>query len=150
MRLAQELFVDVYAEAIPLLIAHYEEIAWNKDKIQLDPDLERYKMLERQGKLKIYTLRNDEGRLVGYAAWLVLAHLHYKSTLCAANDVIYVAPAARGIAGTRLLKFSEAELRKLGVQVLGLHIKTVLNWGPLAECLKYERTESNYHKWIGG
>lgn len=145
---AQETMAQAQAEMEPLFAQHWEEIAWRKDKIALAPNYAAYAELERKSVLKIYTARK-EGELIGYACWFVSPLLHYSTTLCATNDIVYVNPRYRGGTGMRLVRFSEAELKKLGVQVLGLHIKDCLNWGPLAERIGYERTEANWHKWIG-
>ena len=145
---AQETLAQALTEMKPLFAEHWEEIAWRKDKIALAPDYAAYEALETKGVFKLYTARRG-GALIGYACWFVSPLLHYKTTLCATNDIVYVDPRYRGGTGMRLVRFSEAELKKLGVQVINLHIKDCLNWGPLAQRAGFERTEANWQKWIG-
>lgn len=146
---AEETLATALKDMKPLLVKHWHEIAWRQDKIPLDPDYTRYQQLEILKYLRIYTARKESGELIGYALWIVTTLSHYKQTLCAANDIVYVDEAHRGGVGVRLLQFSETELKKLGVQVMSLHIKKVLDWSPLAGALGFEHTESNHHKWIG-
>lgn len=146
---AEETFDGAMEEMKPLWVKHWHEIAWRQDKIPLDPDLARYRVAEAHKGLRVYTARKESGELIGYALWFVQTLTHYKQTLGAINDVIYVEEAYRGGVGARLIKFSETELKKLGVQTLSLHIKDILNWSPLAAVLGFERTESTHLKWIG-
>lgn len=146
---AEETLATALDDTKPLLVKHWHEIAWRQDKIPLDPDYVRYHKAEELKTLRIYTARKESGELVGYALWFVSTLMHYKQTLCAVNDIIYVDEAYRGGVGARLLKFSELELKKLGVQVMSLHIKKILDWSPLAAALGFEHTESTHHKWIG-
>lgn len=134
---------------IDLFIKHYEEIAWRKDKIKLNPDLDKYKIICDRGLMKVYTARED-GTLIGYAVWLVAPNLHYKDSIKAMNDILYVDPAKRGgKTGLSLIKFSEMKLKDLGVHSIGLHIKKSFDWGNVAERMGFECTESNYEKYIG-
>jgi len=146
---AEETLATAWNDVQPLATKHWHEIAWRQDKIQLDPDYERYQRIEASKGLRIYTARKDSGELIGYAFWFIATLTHYKQTLCAANDVVYVDEAYRGGVGAKLLRFSETELKKLGVQTLSLHIKEILDWSPLAAALGFERTESTHQKWIG-
>lgn len=119
----QELFVDCYHEAAPLLEAHWREIAHYQD-IMLEPDEHRYIDLEISGKLRIYTAR-VAGELVGYAAFFVAPNMHYKSSVQAVQDVIFLAPRHRNSRiGLKLLSFSEDRLRAEGVQAVHHHVKT--------------------------
>jgi GNAT superfamily N-acetyltransferase len=148
--ITQEKYDEIIQEAMPLIQRHYNEIAWNKEKIPLDIDHDFYKMLENNGCLFIYCARQD-GVLVGYSAWVVQPrNLHYKSLKAAKNDVIFVEKSKRGsIIGKMLLNHAEKELKSKGVNMLMLHIKEKMNWGRLAEHLGYEHTEASWWKWTG-
>ena len=91
---AQETLAQALTEMKPLFAEHWEEIAWRKDKIALAPDYAAYVALETIGVFKLYTARR-EGALIGYACWFVSPLLHYKTTLCATNDIVYVDPRYR-------------------------------------------------------
>lgn len=139
----------VQKEIEPLLKEHYEEIAWNQEKIPLRPDWAKYQKLEVAGILRVFAARRS-GALIGYAVYFVSLHLHYSETLWAANDIIFVRKSERGSVGVKLLRFSETELRSEGVKLVGLHIKLEHDWSRMAERLGYEKTEFNLLKWIGG
>ena len=60
----QEEHVALIEEEIkPLLHKHWLEVSHYPD-IPLDPDFERYAVMQDQGRFVVYTAR-DEGRLVG-------------------------------------------------------------------------------------
>lgn len=146
---AREGFPDLYPEMVPLLELHYQEIAWNVEKIKLDVDVEKYNALHDEGILFCFSVR-DGGRLVGYAAFLVHPHPHYTSTVFASNDVIFLNKSHRGKKlGADFINFCTDELKAFGVQVVAIRIKNCLDWSPLAESLNFDSVESTHLKWIG-
>jgi GNAT superfamily N-acetyltransferase len=112
---------EVVAEEVaPLLSAHWREIAHYQD-IELDPDWEFYRTAPF---LRLFTAR-DEGTLVGYAVFMVARNKHYQASLQAVQDVLFVLPEYRGCTvGYRLIKFSDAQLKAEGVQVVYQHVKS--------------------------
>jgi GNAT superfamily N-acetyltransferase len=96
--------------------------------------------------LRIYTARLHDGKLIGYAVFLVNTNAHYAGSLQAVQDVLYIDPEhRRGHAALRLLHFSEAELRDEGVQCVYHHVK--LNHpalGVLLERMGYAKIETIY------
>lgn len=150
MIFSQERYLDlVIGGGREMFERHYEEIAWKRDKIPLDIDHEAYLKMEAAGIVKVYTLR-ENGKLLAYAVWIVKTHLHYRKTLIAMNDVLYLDPAMRrGKLGVSFIRQCKQELKKLGAQVIGLHIKKCYDWSSLAERLGFECTETNHMQWIG-
>lgn len=149
IQFAREKFVDVYPETLPLAIQHYHEIAWNKEKIPLDVDVEKYTLLDEQGILFCFSAR-DQGNLIGYAFFIVAPHPHYKSTVFASNDVIFIKKQYRGRRlGEDFISFCTNDLVAFGVQVMAIRIKDCLDWSSLAESIGFESVESTYLKWIG-
>lgn len=73
---------------------NWDEIALHKNSVPLDIDWERYEWFNANGLLDAVTVR-DEGLLVGYNVFLYSRPIHYKSTLVANSDVIYLAPEYR-------------------------------------------------------
>ena len=145
----QEFLATVEDEAKPLLNSHWEEIALNKDKIKLNPDWEAYEALEHQGKLKIFTAR-DDGQLVGYFVVIVGTNLHYKDHLFASNDIIYLSPNHRkGFTGIKLVKFAEKCLKDDGVSVLTINTKVHQPFDKLMDFLKFRKIERVYSKYLG-
>lgn len=145
----QEFLETTHKEAKPLLNSHWDEIALNKDKIKLNPDWEAYESLEAQGKLKIFTAR-DDGRLVGYFVVIVGVNIHYKDHLFAANDIIYLSPEHRkGFTGIKLIKFAEKCLKADGVSVLTINTKVHKPFDKLMDFLKFRKIERVYSKYLG-
>ena len=97
-----------------LLAAHWDEVACDKDEIPLAPDWPRAFHLQRAEVLYTAGLRKD-GRLIGYNAFHVTPHIHYRHSLHAVNDVIFLDPDARGAAGIKLVRGVEGMLREMGV-----------------------------------
>ena len=109
----------------PLIVRHYEEIALHKEYIPLDPDWGRYEKLATMNGLLIVTAR-DEDKLVGYSVFYISPMMHYKSTISASNDIIWLAPEYRkGMTGVRLIKESERALKELGITKILWHIKFI-------------------------
>lgn len=113
-----EKFSDVIEESLPLLRKHWLELARNQDKIPLEINVDGYKTLERLGLLKIFTVR-ESSHLIGYAAYVINYHPHYKTTKFANSDIFWVDPTHRGkTVGVRLFKFIEEQLKLEGVDVM--------------------------------
>lgn len=112
----------LWEELMPLLAAHWDEIAHYRD-IPLKPEKPRYFQLQRNGALRIWTSRL-EGALIGYLAVFVAPNLHYADSLCASQDVLYVDPAHRGgRLGMDMIQHAEHCLRAEGCQVFVQHSK---------------------------
>lgn len=134
------------SQAGALLREHYLEIAHYKD-IELDPDFEAYEAAERAGCVRVYTCRDIAGELVGYAVFFVRPNMHYRGSLQAVQDVLYVARAHRyGMAGVHLIKYAEQSLRAEGVQVVYHHVKRTNKVGQLLERLGYQAVDMIYAK----
>lgn len=137
----KELFTDVIDEAMPLIEKHYNEIAHFKD-IPLDPDIELYKKVEDAGVFHVFTARMD-GILVGYAAYFVKPNPHYKTSVQAVQDVLYVDPDHRGF-GKKFIDWIDLHLSSMGVQATYQHTKAAYNFGPLLERLGYVLVDHIY------
>lgn len=129
---------DIYDEMIPILYEHYKEISHYQD-IKLEPNLREYFKLENLGILKIYTVR-EEKELIGYAIFFVKHNIHYKSSLQANQDIIYIRKDRRGF-GRKFIKWCDERLKELGVQVVYQHIKHAHDWSPILEKMGYEKQD---------
>ena len=115
--------IAFFADEDGLLTKHWEEIAGNKDKIKLCPDVSKYIHLQEAGVLKNICAYKDE-KLIGYCVMFVQPHLHYAEDLYAYVDVIYVDKEYRNTSvGIRLIKETEEYARSLNVSVLTYHTK---------------------------
>ena len=144
----REDFAEVYSEALPLLERHAKEIAHYQD-IQLNVAVERYRLADEAGGLRVYTARTGAtGALIAYAAFFMAFNPHFKSSLQAVQDVLYVQPEWRGrMVGFRLIRFSENELRKEGVQAVYQHEKIAHpELGKLLLRMGYEAVDTIYAK----
>ena len=148
MIFARETLSDVRAELEPILRRHYEEIAWKRDRIPLDVDWEKYDLCEKNGSLEVYTARID-GKLAGYSAYFISRHPHYKQTIYAQNDVLYIDKPYRGRQGMEFIRWCETQLKARGVQVHGLHVKKWFDWSAMAVRMGFEPMDTILMKWIG-
>jgi GNAT superfamily N-acetyltransferase len=74
-------------------------------------------------------------------------NMHYRRSLQAAQDVLYLHPDyRRGMAGVTLIRVAETRLRAEGVQVIYHHAKRTNRVGELLERLGYEHVENVYAK----
>jgi hypothetical protein len=123
MQFARELLCEVVEEVQPLLEKHYAELTLNQDVVKLDPQWERYALLESLGSLVIFTAR-DGGMLAGYNAFFISHHMHYAALKVAQNDVFYVSEDHRkGSAPLRFLRYCEAQLKADGAHKIVYHCK---------------------------
>ena len=148
----REFFRAFFAEALPLIERHKAEIAHYPD-IELDVDTEKYELSEKQETLRVYTARLNKGAsspltLIGYALFFVGPSPHYKGSIQAVEDVLYVDPEQRqGRVGLDLIRYTEAELRREGVQAVYHHVKiTHPALGILLAREGYEHIDSIYGK----
>ena len=122
---------DLWEEIDELIKDHYHEIAHYQD-IPLVPDKHKYETAEDNDKLRCYTVRL-EGKLVGYAVFFIGYSLHYSTSFQAVQDVLFITPSERrGSLGMRLIKYTEQELKKDGVEVIYQHVKI---GHPALQCL---------------
>lgn len=128
---------------------HWQEIALDKAKVPLNPDVDTFRLLEDVGLLLIVTARDGE-KMVGYHVSIVRPHLHYKHSLSAYADMYFIHPDYRqGMTGVRLFKYLEEQLREKGVERVFQSTKLHKDVGKLFERLGYKETERLYVKWIG-
>jgi len=140
-----ELVSDLWEEAMPLLEAHWREVAHYQD-IELKPDVETYARMQAAGQLRCYTAR-DSGRLIGYVVFFVRPNPHYAASIQAHQDVLFVAlDYRRGMVGVRLIKVAEQRLRAEGAQVIYHHAKRTNKVGELLARLGYELVDEIYAK----
>lgn len=133
---------DLWSDLAPLIEQHWREVAYYQD-IALKPDTKRYELMEDAGVLRCYTARED-GRLIGYAFYFVMPHLHYADSLTAMQDVLFIEPEQRkGRLGFKLIAWCDDRLRDERVQVVTHHVKIAphLNFGNLLARMGYEPTD---------
>ena len=131
-------------EAVELFKNHYEEVAERQDVIELDPNIEKYNQLYKAKTLEIHTAR-DNGKLIGYSLWVVVNHLHYKKSITASSDVLYISPEYRkGMLGYKFIKWTTEEIKKRNPQRILFHMKPFLDYGKIVERLGGHYFEKTY------
>lgn len=136
-------------EMKPLLHKHYLEVALYQDKIEFNPDYDKYYTMEEMGMLHIVTVR-DDGNLIGYFISMINENIHYSDHTYALNDVLYVDEDYRNSGvGQTMFDYAEAQLENLGVSVIIIHMKTEKPFDSLCENLDYDYAERIYTKYIG-
>ncbi len=127
-------------EIKPLLLRQWKEIAHYKE-IPLDPDWDQYYNLFMMGKLKIISARKG-GKLIGYAIYIVNHNLHYKGSLQAVQDVLFLDEEyRRGTLGTKLIKKADEILQTMGVDVVIHHVKVAHDFSKILERQGYTLVE---------
>lgn len=113
---------SLWPEIMPLLIEHKEEVSHYPD-LALDPDIHAYNDIEVRGFLRCYTARLN-GVLIGYHISFLRHNLHYKASLQAVQDVLFVMKQHRhGRIGVQLIHYTEQQLQIEAVQVTYEHVK---------------------------
>ena len=162
-----EIFSDLFVgEAWPLIKAHKLEVAHYAD-IELEPDVDAYLEKQRLGGLRLFTVRKHEpigeaewGKhrvkvplypiakqpLVGYAIFVVAPNAHYRSSLQATQDVLYIEKQYRKGTGRLFIAYCEDRLRDEGVQVVHHHLKIAHDHPETMAALGYEPVEKVYQK----
>ena len=144
MKFQQETLASSLEESKPLLQKHWDEIAHYKD-IPLNPDYELYFKLEAAGVLKCYSVRDGNARMIGYAVYLIQHNPHYKQSLVAKQDIVFIDPACRG-QGMLFIQWCDQQLKELGVQIVTHHVKAAHNFGRGLERMGYELQDLIYTK----
>lgn len=132
-------------ELRPLLQQHWRTIAHYQD-IPLDPDWNRYDHAQVDDQLRVYTVRTVTGyTLVGYAIFIVNFNGHYRSSLQAVQDVLYLDPSVRkGWTALQFLKWCDAQLQADGVQAVYHHSTAQHDFGVLLRRMGYEQVDIIY------
>ena len=129
-----------------MLLEDWNEVESDTDQIPYNPDWDRAFALERQGILKVLSARRA-GLLIGVNCFMVMDYFHSRGVLHAFNDLIYVAPHYRGIAGPMLVRHAERLLAPMGVRRIfySAKVKTPKT-GAFFEAMGYYRFEKVFAK----
>jgi GNAT superfamily N-acetyltransferase len=122
----------------------------DKDQIKHDLDYERYAKLFDMGMLFCVTVR-DDAKLVGYAIYFVITHMHYKSSgLMATTDMYYLLPEyRRGGIGAKMFIVAEKGLKALGVVRAHTSCKVHEDHSELLKALGWKHTDQTFSKFLG-
>lgn len=133
-----------FYEAQDLFKLHYKEIAERQDVIKFNPNTEKYASMHEQDMIEVHSVR-DDGKLVGYSVWFVFSHLHYKDSITASSDVLYIHPDYRkGFTGIQFLRWTTEEIKKRNPMRILFHVKPFLDYGPILERMGAKYFEKTY------
>jgi hypothetical protein len=131
-------------EISPLLLAHWHEIAHYKD-IPLLPDFDSY--IANQSNIRVFTFRDESGRLIGYNVFFLRMAPHYKDSVQAVQDILFLEPKHRkAMWGSKFIRWCDVQLQGEGVEVVYHHLKASHNHGRLLERQGYELVDLIYAK----
>lgn len=138
----QESLVDMTG----LFEAHWSEISDHKHLKILKPDYEMYRLMEEDGEIRIFTVREDEGKLVGYFVTFIQSHIHYEDCIYAMNDILYLHPDHRGgTTGYRMIKEALRDIKEnTDADILCIHMKVKYPFRKLLAKLNFELSEENW------
>ena len=138
----QETLVTFLPESKPLFDKYYAEVA--ELQIPQGFNAEFYRHLESRNRLKIYTIR-DNGKLIGFSFWVLFYPPHYKTSLTATSDMIFVLQEYRkGLFGYKFLKHSLNEIKKHNPQRILVGVKPNNDFGKILERLGAGHFETVY------
>jgi hypothetical protein len=144
-----ETWAAYFADCQTLWVEHYDEIAGDKERMPMRPDVALYEQLERSGQLQIVTAR-ELGTMVGYMLFIVRSHPHYADVLCGFEDAYFLAMRSRrGSAGIRLIRESITVLKRRGVKRVFIHTKKAKDMGRILTFLGLAHSDEIYSGWIG-
>ena len=143
----EEDYLKLKPEANDLILKNWEDTGL--EDLELDPDWSSYDVLYQAGCFGVYTAR-ENNVLVGYLGVLARNHLHYKGSVFASNDVLFLDKDYRkGLAGYFLIKYSLEDLKKKGVDVFLFNSTVEKPYDPILKKLGFKHHENIYIKKAG-
>lgn len=123
---------------------HWDEVQPDGPDVKFDPDWDGFFLLERSGRLAVYTAR-DAGVLVGYVSSVVAPRLHRKGYVEAIVDGVFLSsPYRLGWNGFKLLRGAERGLKARNVQEMRILAPEYL--GPIMKRLGYSGGQRQWNK----
>lgn len=142
-------WANYFRDCQGLWLEHYDEIAIQKDRMEMKPDVAAYMALEAAGQLQILTVR-DGGRMVGYLLTVIRPHLHYANVLCGFEDSYFLSKThRRGMTGVKLIREGIRNMKSVGCRKVFFMTKVFLDMGRIFERLGFSKSDIVYSAWIG-
>lgn len=100
---------------------------------------------ERRGSLRMWTLRDLAGSLVGYGIFWLFRSPHHKGEIRAQADAFFLRPGCRkGSVGREFLRACNDQLRALGVVAVIHSVRPGRDFGPVLRRLGFQPLEHLY------
>lgn len=136
--------VQIIDEAYLLWQEHHDELVGSNVKFL--PDFQKYKTVEKNGGLKVFTIRHNK-KLIGYAVFTVLPHHHRTQVIQAENTLFFITKEHRkGLLASKFIRWCEKYLFDNGVFQISMRTKMRASFGILLKRLKYQEEEIVYLK----
>lgn len=134
----------VLPEVQALWALHWKETEGYRDALGYNPDLKAFVAYDRGGMFRLFTVRDEVGRLMGQIGFIVFPS-HHTQQKTAGEDFWYVRKEARGRGIARkLLSFAVEALRQEEVRHITLTDKLPSDLGPLVKPLGFEFVARQY------
>lgn len=147
--LQAERFSDILPELHPMHERHWLETEKHRHGFTLDPDYDRVRAAEREGRLVQFTIRHA-GELVGNLRMYLSVSIHSR-TLIAEEDTLYIAPEHRsgGFLPVRFMRYAERCLLDLGVREIRANSKLMNSADVLMRRLGYKAVAIQFVRIFG-
>jgi hypothetical protein len=137
-------------ELLTSILPELQEMFWQNNEEtgmlgqeSFDPDVDKYLAMEAMGVAKLFIAR-AEGKLVGYCMMLVMPHPHYKKTVVAFQDVLFMVSERRGIGSVRFIKWIDEFCRSLGADNISRTVSSKKDFSRTLMRMGYEEVETSY------
>lgn len=146
----RETYDNVITELKPMLEEHQVEVGAYPEILELDPNWEFYEDAVAQSKIVIFTVR-DDNILIGYNIFRIAPHMHYRNSIWACMDVLYLEPEYRHSELTiDFCNYCEVYLAEmLDVEVMTYNMPVSAPFKGLMNALFMDEAEHCYTKHIG-
>jgi GNAT superfamily N-acetyltransferase len=134
------------ADAWHILEEHREELATDKVRMVLKPDLPVYiKLEDNNALLSIGAFDGDQ--IVGYSVSIISPNLHYSDLVMCQNDVLYLQEGYRtGPYGLKLIRETERLAKARGCHMMLWHAKMDTQFMALLAKLGYRVQDVIYSR----
>lgn len=132
-----------------LLVAHWDEVAKNKQVMVLKPERERYAHLDANGGLVCLWAVDADGEFVGYSVNFIGPHIHYADLVVCNNDVLFLREDLRpSTVGLRLIRETERAAKARGARLMLWHAKDQTSLAKIMPRMGYGVQDIIYSKEI--
>jgi len=142
-----EPIIPIIDELMPLMSEAWHSVDLMAEHVPLDPDWDLIEKMEAMGMWRTYTVRTDEGKMIGFICVMIQHLLHSRFSKHSLVDVAYIDPKHKGVFSS-LLELVESDLRDDGIKSFEFHLKS---WDKVGEFMNkkgYTHSENVYLKVI--
>lgn len=137
---------ELIKELKSLLIKHKKEIPTSGTTLKLNEDV--YIYADASDSYRIYICRDNENKVLGYAAFWIMEDYHNTNAIIANMDVIYVNKENRGnlFIGKKLIEYAEEDMKDLELDYILIQSPIITKLNIYLQRLGYEENAIVYKK----